>query len=86
MFMDSYLYAAGAITGSIFVGIIVLTSIRFAMPAYVYAYIYLGGGLIAGLLALWATLKMRSVYESSLLNWRLQRRKRVKSVLDELSF
>jgi MFS family permease len=84
MFMDSYLYSAGTIAGSIIIGAIVFAGIRYDITAYVY--VYLGVCLVASLLALWAIQKMRLVYDISLLNWRLQRRKRGRSVLDELSF
>jgi len=42
--------------------------------------------VLAALFAIWAILKMRSVYESSLFNWRLKRRQRRTSVLDKLDF
>ena len=38
---------------------------------------YIGLAFCASLVAVWATFKMRSVYEKSLLNWRLKRRQRV---------
>ena len=84
MFMDSYVYSVGTIAGSMLIGIIVFAGVRWGGTAYVY--VYLGLGLTAGLLALAAILKMRAVYDASLLNWRLQRRKRGRSVLDEVSF
>ena len=84
MFMDSYVYSAGTIAGSMLIGIIVFAGVRWGGTSSVY--IYLGLGLTAGLLALGAILKMRAVYDVSLLNWRLQRRKRGRSVLDELTF
>ena len=41
---------------------------------------------IIALIAIWAIFKMRTVYDSSLFNWRLKRRQRRSSVLDKLDF
>ena len=43
-------------------------------------------GLAAALFAIWAIFRMRAVYYTSLLNWRLKRRQRGGSVLDRLDF
>jgi hypothetical protein len=47
-------------------------------------YIYLLVSVIAAGVALWATYRMWKVYDSSMLNWRLKRRQRGKSVLDNI--
>jgi hypothetical protein len=49
-------------------------------------YVYLGVALMATAAAIWAIFKMRAVYETSLLNWRLKRRQRGARVLDKLEF
>jgi AAA family ATP:ADP antiporter len=84
IFIDSYVYSAGTILGSFLVGLIVFLGVRTGSNYYVYGYLSLAA--FAGILAIMAIMKMRSVYDSSLLNWRLQRRKRGRSVLDQVSF
>ena len=80
MFMDSYLPSTGTILGAAITGLIVLTGIQAGLTNYFY--IYLTVGLLAALFAIWAIFKMGSVYDVSLLNWRLKRRRRASSVLD----
>jgi MFS family permease len=84
MFMDSYLFAGGTIIACLLAGGIVLVGAW--IGAERIFYIYLGAGLLAGLLALFFVFKMRAVYDSSLFNWRLKRRQRRASVLDKLDF
>ena len=84
IFMDSYVYSAGGILGSLIIGAIVAGGLRLGLAQYFYAYLAVAA--LAALLALWAILRMRAVYDSSLLNWRLQRRKRGRSVLDQVTF
>lgn len=84
LFMDSYLYAAGTILGCALAGGVVFIGLRWQGIAV--SQVYLGLALLIGLFALGSVLKMRTVYESSLLNWRLKRRQRRASVLDKLKF
>lgn len=49
-------------------------------------YFYLALVALSAGLAIWSVVKMRAVYESSLLNWRLKRRQRGSRVLDKLEF
>jgi len=84
IFMDSYLYSAGVILGCLTTGAIVFAGTRFAWPSHFYAYLALA--VVAAALAIIAIVRMRSVYETSLFNWRLKRRQRGKSVLDGLDF
>ncbi len=83
-FMDSYLTAGGTILACLVTGGIILIGQRFNLPFVVY--IYLGLTVAAGLVAVGAIVRMRRVYDSSLLNWRLKRRQRSTSVLDKLDF
>lgn len=83
MFMDSYLFAAGAILGSLILGAVVVIG-KWLNISKAY-YIYLGIAVMAALLAIWFSLKLYSAYDASLLNWRLKRRQRT-SVLDKLEF
>jgi AAA family ATP:ADP antiporter len=80
MFMDSYLPAGGIIVGSLATGLIVFTGLLFDIPNTFY--VYLAGAVLAALFSIWAIFRMRAVYDSSLLNWRLKRRQRGRSVLD----
>jgi AAA family ATP:ADP antiporter len=80
MFMDSYLPAVGVISGSLVTGAIVFVGLQ--LHSTMYFYVYLAVAALAALFAVWAIFKMRAVYDSSLLNWRLKRRQRAASVLD----
>lgn len=91
MFMDSYLFAGGTIIGCLVTGAIVFVGplrglVGPQMGSSRYFYVYLTIAVLAALFAIWAILKMRAVYESSLFNWRLKRRQRRSSVLDKLDF
>jgi len=91
MFMDSYLFAGGTIIGCLVTGALVFVGpLRRLMSPQMgssrYFYVYLAIAVLAALFAIWAVLKMRTVYESSLFNWRLKRRQRRSSVLDKLDF
>ena len=85
IFMDSYLNAGGNILASVIIGGILLLSIFLNFRSYAH-YVYLSVGLVTTLGMLWATYRMQKVYDSSLLNWRLKRRQRGKSVLDNIDF
>jgi ATP:ADP antiporter, AAA family len=84
IFIESYLFVAGAILGSLVVGASVLIAplIGLEFPHF----IYLPLAVIAGIIALWATIQMRATYDKSMLDWRLRRRSRGASVLDKLEF
>jgi hypothetical protein len=84
MFMDSYLFAVGTVVGCLVTGAVVLAGI--VSGASGYAYVYLVIAVLASVFAVWATLKMRTVYDSSLFNWRLKRRQRRSDVVDKLNF
>ncbi|MGF1577441.1 MAG: hypothetical protein ACFCU9_16155 [Cyanophyceae cyanobacterium] len=83
-FMDSYLLSIGAIIGSILVGISIMMARQWSVLQSVDMSAIIG--LAASILAVASIWKMRSVYDQSMLNWRLKRRQRVKSVLDELDY
>jgi AAA family ATP:ADP antiporter len=84
MFMDSYLFAAGAIIGSLILGAVILLQNQFgSIEKY---YVYLGIAAAAAIITIWFAFQVRGVYDASLLNWRLKRRQRASSVLDKLDF
>jgi len=84
MFMDSYLFAAGAIAGSFILGAIILA--EDLLGSVEKHTIYLSIAAAATVAAVWFALKMRGAYDASLLNWRLKRRQRASGVLDKLNF
>lgn len=85
IFIDSYLNAIGSIVGAMLIGMVILAGILFNFRE-ISQYIYLALGVAAAMGALWATFRMRAVYDQSLLNWRLKRRQRGKSILDNIEF
>jgi len=84
MFMDSYLFAVGAIVGSLILGAVILLGDQFgSLEAH---HVYLSIAVVAVTVAIWFAFRMRGAYEASLLNWRLKRRQRASGVLDKLEF
>lgn len=84
MFMDTYLYASGTIVGAL-----VMYGLLWVAPYWslVASYFYLAFGATAAFFALWSIWRMSSVYQASLLNWRLKRqRQKQGGVLDKLDF
>lgn len=84
VFIDSYLYSAASIAGSLLTGAVIFAGLRLGLPQYYYGYLAMA--VAAAALGLWAALRLRQVYDSSLLNWRLKRRERRSSVMDKLQF
>ncbi len=84
MFLESYLFAFGIILASLLIlGVLFLGNWLNELWA---SYIYRGLAVVSSLGALWAILKMRQVYDRSMLDWRLKRRQRGGSVLGKLDF
>jgi ATP:ADP antiporter, AAA family len=77
-FIDNYLPASGTILACLVTGAIVLIGIWTKTDLHL---VYLAVAWLCGGFAFWAVMKMRKVYESSLLNWRLKRRQRVSDTL-----
>jgi AAA family ATP:ADP antiporter len=77
-FIDNYLPASGTILACLVTGIIVQIGLWTGRDLYL---VYLGVAWVCGAFALWAIFKMKKVYESSLLNWRLKRRQRVSDTM-----
>lgn len=84
-FMDSYVPAIGTIAACLVTGAIVLIGQRIGKDL---SGIYLAVVIIGAIGAIWSIIKMRTCYDSSLLNWRLKRRQRGISsdILDKLTF
>ena len=83
--MDSYFYTIATLIGCLIIGSLQLAASQGWLSSEMAITAYLIIAALASLGAVWASLKMRKVYERSLLNWRLARARR-KSVLDGLEF
>ena len=84
VFLDSYCYAFATICGCALIAAV------YGLQALgwfggILTGAYLAAAVVAALVALWAALRLRLVYDKSLLNWRLARSRR-KSVLDGIDF
>ncbi len=84
LFLESYVPAVGTIAGCLAAGVVVIAGVQLGIEGYHYGYLAIAAGM--GAFAIWAISRMRFHYDSSLLNWRLKRRRRGKSVLDKLDF
>ena len=79
-FMNGYLYPLGAIIGCIIIGIILYLTQAGFLNAFLGERIYLGLALVAVLFALTMVTRIYKSYDTSLLSWRLDRRKRRSSI------
>ena len=84
LFTDNYAPAMGMILASAITGLVVFIGLQTAFDDAFYVYLTISA--LAALLALWAVMRLRKVYESSFMNWRLKRRKRAVEVLKRLEF
>ncbi|MFN8377191.1 MAG: Npt1/Npt2 family nucleotide transporter [Anaerolineae bacterium] len=75
-FMDGYLYPIGSIIGSITIAVLLGAAANGTLAASSVRVIYLSLALLAALVALFVASRIRVDYDRSMLNWRLQRRKR----------
>jgi hypothetical protein len=82
LFMDCYLFATGTLIGCLIMGVIIIVGSRVA--GFPTSYVYLSVALLTSLATIWVITQMRSVYDKSLLNWRLKRRQRNARILDKL--
>jgi hypothetical protein len=83
-FMDSYLPALGTLLGCLILLAVIHVGLRTNAASYFYVYLSIAAAGAA--FSVWAILKMRTVYDSSLFNWRLKRRQRGGRVLDQIDF
>lgn len=81
VFMDSYVAAVGVIIGAVITGALVLLGDAAGVDAMPF-YLLVGLGAVG--FAVWATLQMRRVYDTSLLNWRMRKRQHRSRVLEQL--
>ncbi len=84
-FMDGYLYPFGSILGCIIIGITMFVLSPNIVSIETARAIYLGIAISTAVIAFILILQIRTHYDTSLLNWRLKRRKRASS-LDFMDF
>lgn len=84
IFMESYLYVVGVLIGCILTGLIVW--VGGLIGSQFHYYLYLAIAVLASVGAIWAVFRLRATYDTSLLNWRLKRRQRGKSMLSDIEF
>lgn len=84
LFTDNYAPAVGMLASALLtLGIIGICEAYKISNAF---YIYLIVSLLCAFIAILSLLKMRKVYDTSLFNWRLKRRKRGADVISKLDF
>lgn len=82
LFIDSYVPALGVIVAALL--ITALLQLAPLIGIEDVAPIYLGTGAVVTVGSILAVLKLRQVYDASLLNWRIKRRRRATSLLEQL--
>ena len=80
-FVDGYMYPLGSLVSCLVVGLLVAL---IPQETRLEQVLYLGLAVLAGVAAFWALTRLAATYDKSMLNWRLQRRKRGSQVLDNL--
>jgi AAA family ATP:ADP antiporter len=80
-FMNIYLYVVGSIFGSTMLGVIILATAFGWLESSTASAAYLVLAIVATVVAIRSAWRMRTVYDESLLNWRLARRRRRGSTL-----
>jgi AAA family ATP:ADP antiporter len=84
-FIDGYMIGLGGILGALIIAMFTVVG-SLAEIDLIDSNFYLIGALVAAMVALISTWKMYQTYNTSMLDWRLHRRKRGDSVLDNLDF
>jgi len=75
-FLDGYLYATGTIVASlILIALLAAVGVGW-LSGNALVWVYLVGGVVIGLVSIWAAQRLRVKYDTSMLNWRLARRRR----------
>ncbi|MBW4481325.1 MAG: hypothetical protein KME14_02155 [Tildeniella torsiva UHER 1998/13D] len=84
-FIDGYMLGIGGILGALVIALFLAVGKTIEINL-LGTNLYLFGALAAALIALISTWKMYQVYDASMLDWRLNRRKRGDTILDSLDF
>jgi hypothetical protein len=80
-FMNSYLYVVGSIFGSTVLGATILATAFGWLEESIATLVYLMLAIVVAVVAVRSAWRMRAVYDESLLDWRLARRRRRGSTL-----
>lgn len=83
-FLESTLFGIGVIVASVL--ILGALFIGHWIGEQYASYIYRGLAVAFGLWAIWAAIRIRQVYDTSMFDWRLRRRERGSRVLDKMNF
>jgi MFS family permease len=75
-FMNSYLYVVGSIFGSTVLGATILATAFGWLEESIATLVYLMLAIVVAVVAVRSAWRMRAVYDESLLDWRLARRRR----------
>jgi MFS family permease len=81
-FIDSFLFAIAQIVGCALLGGGILLRRTGVLSETTVAVGYLAVGAMCALLAVYFVMRLRATYDSSLMNWRLARRKRAAVITD----
>ncbi|MCS7071622.1 MAG: hypothetical protein NZM00_08960 [Anaerolinea sp.] len=81
-FMDGYLYPVGSIIGCAVIGIMLILSEARLLDAATARTLYLSIAIISAVLAVYLSSRIHLHYDTSMLNWRLKRRKRSSALAD----
>lgn len=81
-FLDGYLYATGTIVASVLLLLLGWGASAGWLPPNVVSWIYLGLGVLVSIISIWAIRRFWQTFDTSMLDWRLARRKRRSSILD----
>ncbi len=84
LFMDSYLIALGGIAGALLTGLLILLGEMYDVANMNRYTLFVA--ILASITAIFSISQTRKYYDESLLNWRLKRRQKGKSVLDRIDF
>lgn len=85
-FLDGYLLPFGTILSCIVIGAVLFASHQGIITRDTGRIIYLSIAGISVIIALYAIANLRATYDSSMLNWRLGRRKQAGNIMDKLNF
>lgn len=84
VFIDSYVLALGTVAACLL--LLAILGLERVWGPTVARTLYLTLAFTATAVGVWASVRLRNVYENSMLNWRLRRRQRGGGVIDRLDF
>jgi len=81
-FMDGYLYPLGSILGCVIVGSAMFAVSQGTIDGQTARFVYLGMAVVCTVIAIYSVTRIHLYYDTSMLNWRLKRRKRASALAD----